>query len=174
MDKDKLKRLIDQLENGNDRQRRAASYKLGKSNDEDAVPYLINAYNDKDRSVRQNAVTGLNNIASKEALDFLVSKDIPIKDKANFSIIIEILIGFIAGLAAAFTRAEFFPYWSFGLGLHYICMPIAGIVGAFSGVLVHYSLQKVNDGQIPVYVRLILVFIIGFLAGFFLFYWWSF
>lgn len=81
-------------------------------------------------------------------------------------LLLEAVIGGIAGLAGAFTRVQFFPYWGFGLALHYICMPIAGIVGVISGVLIHYPLQKVNDGQIPVYVRLILVFIIGFLAGF--------
>ena len=76
MDKDKLQQLIEQLKSGNDRQRRAASYKLGKSKDQDAVPALIIAYNDKDSSVRQNAVEGLKFIRSKEAVDFLNSHDI--------------------------------------------------------------------------------------------------
>jgi uncharacterized RDD family membrane protein YckC len=76
MDKLKLQQLIEELKSGNDRQRRAASYKLGKSKDQDAVPALIIAYNDKDSSVRQNAVEGLKIIRSKEAVEFLVSHDI--------------------------------------------------------------------------------------------------
>ncbi len=76
MNKDKLHQLIEQLKNGNDRERRAASYKLGKSKDEEAVPALIIAYNDNDGSVRQNAVEGLKLIRSKEAVEFLVSHDI--------------------------------------------------------------------------------------------------
>jgi hypothetical protein len=85
MDKVKLQELIEQLINGNERQRRAASYKLGKSKDPDAVPALINAYNDADSSVRQNVIEGLKLIRSKEAIDFLIShgieKDVPITEQ---------------------------------------------------------------------------------------------
>ncbi len=76
MGKDKLQQLIEELKSGNDRQRRAASYKLGKSKDQDAVPALIIAYNDTDGSVRQNAIEGLKLIRSKEAVEFLISHDI--------------------------------------------------------------------------------------------------
>lgn len=76
MDKNKLQELIDQLMSGNDGQRRAASYKLGKSKDPDAVPALINAYNDTDGSVRQNVIEGLKLIRSKEAVEFLISHGI--------------------------------------------------------------------------------------------------
>ncbi len=85
MDKDKSQELIEQLISGNDRQRRAASYKLGKSKNPDAVPALINAYNDTDGSVRQNVIEGLKLIRSKEAVEFLIShgieKIIPINEQ---------------------------------------------------------------------------------------------
>ena len=76
MDKDKLQQLIEQLKSGNDSQRRAASFKLGKSKEPDAVPALINAYNDTDNSVRQNVIDGLKLIRSKEAVEFLISHGI--------------------------------------------------------------------------------------------------
>ncbi len=65
------------LQNENVRERRAASYKLSKSNDARAVPGLIKAYQDADSSVRQNGIDGLRRIGSKEALDFLSSQGIP-------------------------------------------------------------------------------------------------
>lgn len=74
MDKNKLQELIEQLKSGNDRERRAASYKLGKSKDQEAVPSLIQAYNDTDSSVRQNVIEALKLIRSKEAVDFLISQ----------------------------------------------------------------------------------------------------
>jgi len=74
MNEQKLQELISQLHNGNDKQRRASSYKLSKSKDPAAVPALIQAYNDSDSSVRQNAVNGLRTIGTQEALDFLNSK----------------------------------------------------------------------------------------------------
>lgn len=69
----KLQKLITELQQGDDRQRRAASYKLGKIKDPAAVSALISAFNDKDSTVRKNVVDGLRSIGSKEALDFLVS-----------------------------------------------------------------------------------------------------
>lgn len=65
--------LIRELQNGDDQQRRAASYKLGKSKDPSVVPALINAYYDPDAGVRQNVIRGLHNIGSKEAIEFLNS-----------------------------------------------------------------------------------------------------
>jgi hypothetical protein len=73
METDQLQQLITQLQNGNDKQRRVASFKLSKSKDPSVVPALISAYNDKDSSVRQNVFDGLRSIGSKEALDFLAS-----------------------------------------------------------------------------------------------------
>jgi hypothetical protein len=85
MNKVKFQELIEQLMSENDRERRAASYKLGKSKDPDAVPALINAYNDTDGSVRQNVIEGLKLIRSKEAMDFLIShgveKDVPLDEQ---------------------------------------------------------------------------------------------
>jgi hypothetical protein len=75
MERKQLDQLVTQLHNGNDRQRRAASYKLSKSKDPSVVPALISAYNDKDSSVRQNLFDGLRSIGSEEALDFLASHE---------------------------------------------------------------------------------------------------
>ena len=74
MDEQNLQKLISELQNGNDQQRRAASYKLSKSNNPIAVPTLIHSYTDADSSVRQNAIDGLRNIGSKEAQEFLISQ----------------------------------------------------------------------------------------------------
>jgi len=71
MKPDQLQRLILELQDGSNRQRRAAAFKLGRSGAPTAVPALINAYNDADGLVRQNALDGLRLIASVEALDFL-------------------------------------------------------------------------------------------------------
>ena len=57
-------RLLSELQNGDDRQRRAASYRLGKSRDPDVVPYLIKAYNDPDPTVRRNVIDGLRQMAT--------------------------------------------------------------------------------------------------------------
>jgi len=73
MSNQQLQQLIAELQRGNDRQRRAASYKLGKINDPAAVTALINAFNDKDGLVRQNVINGLRSIGSREALEFLAS-----------------------------------------------------------------------------------------------------
>ena len=68
--------LVAQLQGGNDRQRRAASYKLSKYNDPSVVSILIKAYDDTDLTVKQNALSGLHNIGTKEALEFLDSHQI--------------------------------------------------------------------------------------------------
>jgi hypothetical protein len=75
MERKKLDQLVTQLHIGNDRQRRASSYRLSKSKDPSVVPELISAYYDKDSSVRQNAYDGLRSIGSEEALDFLASHE---------------------------------------------------------------------------------------------------
>jgi hypothetical protein len=71
MDEKDLQKLISELQNGSDRQRRAASYKLGKSKNPAVVSILIRSYSDSDGSVRRNVSDGLRSIGSKEALDFL-------------------------------------------------------------------------------------------------------
>lgn len=73
MDDMKVQQLVVDLQNGNDRQRRSASYKLGSSKNPAAVRPLINAYKDPDESVRQNVVAGLAKIGTPEALEFLDS-----------------------------------------------------------------------------------------------------
>jgi len=69
-----LQESISQLQNGNDIQRRALSYKLSISKNPAVVPVLIQAFNDTDSSVRQNAINGLRAIGTQEAFDFLNSK----------------------------------------------------------------------------------------------------
>jgi len=83
MDKRRLEKLISELQASNVQQRRAASYKLSKYKDPIAVSALIQAYNDTDGSVQQNVITGLRNIGSKEAVDFLNSKEIPLSLPKN-------------------------------------------------------------------------------------------
>jgi ribosomal protein S27AE len=63
--------LIDQLESGSAQQRRAASYKMGKSEDPAYIPYLIKATNDQDAGVRMNVIEGLRRIGTDEAIEFL-------------------------------------------------------------------------------------------------------
>ena len=73
MNDQQLQQLTFDLQNGSDRQRRAASYKLGNSKNPAAVNALINAYRDPDASVKQNVVNGLANIGTPDALEFLNS-----------------------------------------------------------------------------------------------------
>jgi len=56
MDDSQLKSLMWQLKHGNVQERRAASYQLGKSKNSAVVPQLIAAIDDRDSSVRQNAI----------------------------------------------------------------------------------------------------------------------
>lgn len=76
MDDNQLSLLIRQLKDGNDQERRSASYKLGNSKNSAAVPLLISAMDDRDSSVRQNAIDGLFKIGGQEALDFINSNRI--------------------------------------------------------------------------------------------------
>ncbi len=87
MESQQLQKLVSELQNGNARQRRAAAYKLSKSKDTEAAPALIKAYNDMDSTVRQDVIDGLNNIGSKEALDFLSSQGVPLAVRDPFLII---------------------------------------------------------------------------------------
>src|SRR6185503_4080211 len=59
------------LKHGNVQERRAASYQLGESKNSAVVALLIAAIDDKDSSVRQNAIDGLFKIGNQEALDFI-------------------------------------------------------------------------------------------------------
>jgi hypothetical protein len=65
-----------QLKHGNVQERRSASYQLGKSKNPAVVPQLFAAIEDRDSSVRQNAIDALFEIGSQEALDFLSSNNI--------------------------------------------------------------------------------------------------
>lgn len=82
MDDQQLQLLITQLQSGNDQERRAASYKLGKSKSTSAVTALINAFYDRDGSVRRNVIEGLQVIGTQEALDFLNSNNLQVNDNS--------------------------------------------------------------------------------------------
>lgn len=83
LDNEELERLISELQTGNPRQRRAAARKLGLSKNPTVVSALIQAYDDVDDAVRRNVIAGLGNIASKEAIEFLRSKELPVLQKAE-------------------------------------------------------------------------------------------
>ncbi len=83
MEINQLQDLTVQLQNGTDRERKAASYKLGRSRDPEAVPVLINAFNDPDPTVHQNILDGLRAIGTREALDFLATHDLADKAADN-------------------------------------------------------------------------------------------
>ena len=83
LDNEELERLISELQTGNPRQRRAAARKLGLSKNPTVVSALIHAYDDVDDAVRRNVTDGLGNIASKEAIEFLISKEIPVLSQAE-------------------------------------------------------------------------------------------
>jgi|GEM_PF-6469898 len=80
MESHQLQELISDLQNGDVHERRAATSKLSNSQDIEAVPWLIKAYDDADSTVRFRAIDGLNSIGSKEALDFLTSKGSAVRD----------------------------------------------------------------------------------------------
>jgi hypothetical protein len=83
LDNEELERLISELQTGGPRQRRAAARKLGLSKNPAVVSALIHAYDDVDDAVRRNVRAGLGNIASKEAIEFLISKEIPVLSQAE-------------------------------------------------------------------------------------------
>lgn len=74
MDQEQVQKLISELQNGTDRQRRAASYKLRNFKDAAVVHALINAYTDSDISVRHNVIEGLQQIRTKDAQEFLIAQ----------------------------------------------------------------------------------------------------
>lgn len=131
MTNQELDKLISELQNGDDQQRRAASYKLGKSKNPEAVPALIHAFDDTDSSVQQNAINGLKNIGSKDAIAFLNSKEINITNKNAVQKGWRIqenqrgrLIGVLALFSVAFLLSAQHPvyivaFWIFPLGLVY-------------------------------------------------------
>lgn len=115
MDEKQLQALIWDLQFGDDQQRRAASYKLGKSNNPAAVPALIYAYNDKDDSVQRNAIDGLRKISSQEALDFLDSHKIQRLQKvhSNQKILkILLIVGSVMMIFSLFTPVIRSGLWS--------------------------------------------------------------
>jgi len=97
---EEINKLILDLQNGNDRQRRIASYQLGKSKNPDAVPALIHAFDDTDSSVRQNVINGLKSIGSEGAIAFLESKGVGtvtagVKVSKNTSKVVNFVFGFL-------------------------------------------------------------------------------
>lgn len=66
-----IQQLLLELETGNDRQRRAASYKLSKLKDPSTVPQLVRAYDDNDPVVHGNVAQALRAIGTQDALNCL-------------------------------------------------------------------------------------------------------
>jgi len=112
------------LQNGDTEQRRAASYRLGKSNNPTVVPALTLAFNDKDSSVQQNVIDGLYKIGTQDALDFLNSKNLKKVPVAHLSARARIIIGSLITMASMLMplTGRFGPYafiWSFQSNLKY-------------------------------------------------------
>ena len=127
--------LISELQNGNARERRIASYKISKSNDPQAVFWLIKAYQDEDSSVRQNAIDGLKKIGSEEALVFLNTQNLstpepPISVDANISAVIGAIVGYITMMIGLFI------FFSFaGEDATQPAIFLCGVPGLFSGLI---------------------------------------
>jgi len=150
MNEQELQKLISELQNGSDKQRRAASFKLSKSKDPAAVSALISSFKDPDGSVRQNVLDGLRSNGSKEALDFLASHNQRINsgfptldskaiqcDKNGVVTIkpmplLEYVLGIIIGL--------------FGIGAFARGIILPGILGVVVGIIVF--LRARNAGLI--------------------------
>ncbi len=77
METEERQKLVRELENGDDRQRRAASYKLSKAQDKQARRALMGVIDDADSTVRANAIAGLRSINTAESRDFLAAHHIP-------------------------------------------------------------------------------------------------
>lgn len=92
--------------------------------------------------------------------------------KSALLIILEILIGGVAGLVGSFSRYSHVwrelgnPFSDFVIFLPMPCIPIAPLAGIISAITVHFILKVDEDRKIPVLGRVIIIAIIGFLAGF--------
>jgi hypothetical protein len=111
LDNGELEKLISELQTGDPRQRRVAAHKVGLSKNPTVVSALIHAYDDGDDSVRKMVIEGLGNIASKEAIDFLNLKEIPISSKPEVPLKTDFarLVIFIVILIA--LTVLFIPLW---------------------------------------------------------------
>jgi hypothetical protein len=159
MKPEELQRLEENLKFGDDRERRVASYKLGRSNDPGAVPILIQAFSDPDSSVHQNVIDGLTNIRTKEALEFLIRKqnELPAanakpdkitqkkKDYALKSIVIGVAFCGLGILLSAFSFIATFPkggnYTIFG------GMFVFGLIMVIDGMAKNAALNKASSDR---------------------------
>jgi hypothetical protein len=73
MNEKQKRQLIEELQSGNARKRRSASYKLSKMIDDDVVNALINATTDSDDIVRRNAMDGLRGANNLDAINYIQS-----------------------------------------------------------------------------------------------------
>lgn len=134
-----VQKLLVHLESGNDRQRRAASYRLGQLKDPTAVPHLIRAYNDVDPGVRENVIDALRIIGTREALDFLAQAQLDAIRTSNHRLVRLVKIakdaawllvggGMLAGIA---TFGVSFAY----SGLNVYFLGLFSMVGLVSGLV---------------------------------------
>jgi hypothetical protein len=137
----KIRRLLSHLESGNDRQRRAASYRLGKLRDPTVVPHLIRAYSDTDPGVRLNVVDSLRNIGTPEALEFLTQIQADVIRTSNHRLVqlasvsrnmawLLIVGGALAGLTAVGVSFEYSSASAY--------MAYAAMVGLGAGFILRY------------------------------------
>jgi len=128
-------KLIAQLKDGTDQQRRSASYKLRNSKEQATVQAPIGAYADKDSSVRQNVFDGLRTIGTKEAQEFLISQGQSIQSpKSNGNLrLLPIVAGIlslilVAGIGIASIPADVYlrdPNASPGKGIGAIALVVS-------------------------------------------------
>ena len=154
MESHQLEELISELQNGDVHQRRAATSKLSKSQDVVAVPWLIKAYDDADSIVRFRAIEGLNVIGSKEALDFLTSKGITVRDpfllrrsrymKAGaWAGLVGVEIGLLAG--GLFMISFVDPGYIY-LIIAFVCVYPYALIGVAAGALIaRLSIKRDNN-----------------------------
>lgn len=138
--------LLTELQNGNTWQRRTVLHKLSKSNFAEAVPALINASNDPDSFVRQDAINGLRRIGSEEALNYLESQGIPTKEYHSFWGIVSCVLPLIILLGVASNYPSFSLLGSVaGVFFLYCISPIGLTIGFFLSVR---ELRKPNQKKL--------------------------
>lgn len=145
-----VEQSLNHLKSGDPLERRMAVLDLGRAKSLETVPELIEAAQDSDSIVRQNAIDALRGIGSEEARQFLESQNIQPKATVKTTIETGILTGLVGtpiALIASITvimisMGGFDPvmifaawvYMGFIIGLPFavFCIPGA-LIGAFIG-----------------------------------------
>ena len=172
MESHQLQELISQLQNGDVHQRRAATSKLSNSQAMEVVPWLIKAYADADSVVRNRATEGLNIIGSKEALDFVTSKGIAVRDPFLLRRARLTKAGAWAGLVCAEVGLEIWGLlMTFLVDDAYLYLVIAfcvvpyALLGAVAGAVIGWLNIKRDDDIVHNRTALRFVIVISSIAG---------